>query len=282
MPNSKKPLIISNKKKTIIEVVLDLFSNKNLIFELTKKDFKTSFAQSILGVSYFILSPVAQAVVITFFVELVVKKESMNFNSFYFYLVSMTIWNFFFNLVNKTSGIFLVNRKYLVKLYFNRLTLFVASTNISLLTFFINLIILILFGFFFLYFANIPFTINLNYLLILPLATFIILLSVGLGLIFSSLSIKYRDIIYGINYILQLIFFITPAVVTLDEFTGYMKLFFLVNPITGALEVMRWIIIDGYNGNFDYLLINIATSLLICLFGLWLFTISDKKIVDII
>ena len=91
-----KPLIISNKKKTILEVLVDLLKNKNLILQLTIKDLKSSFAQSILGASYFVISPLLQSIVLTFFVEIVIKKGELNWNSFYFFLVSMTIWNFFF------------------------------------------------------------------------------------------------------------------------------------------------------------------------------------------
>ena len=253
-----------------------------MILQFTIKDLKTSFAQSILGASYFVISPLIQSVVLTFFVEIVIKKGELNWNSFYFFLVSMTIWNFFFNIVSKSSALFLVNRKYLVKLYFNRLTLFVAAINVCLITFFINLVILIIFGYSFSLIYDFDYSINLKFLFITPLLIFLIFFSSGLGLIMASLSIRYRDIIYGIAYILQLIFFMTPVVVTLNEFSAGLKSFFLLNPLTGALEVFRWIFIDGYNANFDYLFYNISTAVLIIFLGLWLFTISDKKIADVI
>ena len=277
-----KPLIISNKKKTILEVLVDLLKNKNLILQLTIKDLKSSFAQSILGASYFVISPLLQSVVLTFFVEIVIKKGELNWNSFYFFLVSMTIWNFFFNIVSKSSALFMVNRKYLVKLYFNRLALFVSAANVCLLTFFINLVIVIIFGYLIWFLYDFNYSFNLKFLFIVPLLILLIFFSSGLGLIMASLSIRYRDIIYGIAYILQLIFFMTPAVVTLEEFSGGLKTFFLINPITGALEVFRWIFIDGYNANFEFLLFNVISAISIIFLGLWLFNISDKKLADLI
>ena len=90
-----RPLLITSKKKSITEVLRDLLNNKNLILQFTIKDLKSSFAQSVLGASYFVISPLLQSVVLTFFVEIVIKKGELNLDSFYFFLASMTIWNFF-------------------------------------------------------------------------------------------------------------------------------------------------------------------------------------------
>ena len=100
---NKKIIIINNKGKVFRDYFLDIFSSKFLIYELVKKDFKIAYSQTILGPIFFILVPIIQSLVFTFFTNSFNIKEINGLPTFLFFLLGTTIWNFISNSTIKCS-----------------------------------------------------------------------------------------------------------------------------------------------------------------------------------
>lgn len=281
--NKNNLVEISSKQKSILAYLIEMFSNKYLILQISKKELITAYAQSLLGIFYHALVPMVQAIVFNFFFKKIEYTPSNEIPSFLFILISITIWNLFVNNSIKTSNIFLANRKYISKLYFNRFVFVISSCVINSIHFLINLSILFFVIFFFQSYYEIE-SVSLNFkIFMIPFLIFnVIILSSGIGMIISSLSIRYRDFLFGLTFIFQILMFISPVLFSLNTIHSALSIIFLINPVTSFLELFRWIFIDTYNLNLFFILINILTAFLIFFIGLKLYINADRKVADFI
>ena len=280
---SKNITIINKEGKFFIDYVFDIFANKFLIYELVKKDFKIAYAQTLLGPLFFILVPITQSLVFTFFTNNINIKEINGLPTFIFFLLSTTIWSFISNGVIKCSSVLLINRKLISKIYFNRIIFFVVSILISLIHFIINFVMLLIVLFLYkFYYNNEIINFNLN-IFILP---FVILLaslfSFSVGVIFASASVKYRDLVYGLPFIFQMLMFLSPVLYSVKSLNGFFYTFVILNPITSILELFRYIFINDYDFSLNILCLNIMQIFILLLAGLFFFRFMDKKISDLI
>lgn len=280
---NKKIIIIDNKGKVFRDYFLDIFSSKFLIYELVKKDFKIAYSQTILGPIFFILVPVIQSLVFTFFTNSFNIKEINGLPTFLFFLLGTTLWNFISNSTIKCSQVLLSNRKLISKVYFNRIIFFVVSILISFIHFIINFMTLVIFLLFYKFYFNLD-IINFNInIFILP---FVILLSAmlsfSIGIIFASASIKYRDLSYGLPFIFQILMFLSPVLYPVESLNSRLYLVAIFNPITSLLELFRYIFINNYNFSLEILCLNILQIFGLFVIGLLFFRYIDKKISDLI
>lgn len=280
---NKKIIIIDNKGKVFRDYFLDIFSSKFLIYELVKKDFKIAYSQTILGPIFFILVPVIQSLVFTFFTNSFNIKEINGLPTFLFFLLGTTLWNFISNSTIKCSQVLLSNRKLISKVYFNRIIFFVVSILISFIHFIINFMTLVIFLLFYKFYFNLD-IINFNInIFILP---FVILLSAifsfSIGIIFASASIKYRDLSYGLPFIFQILMFLSPVLYPMESLNSRLYLVAIFNPITSLLELFRYIFINNYNFSLEILCLNILQIFGLFVIGLLFFRYIDKKISDLI
>ncbi len=271
-------VIINNKNISFFHLIREIFYNKFIIFELFKKDFKTSYAQSLLGPLYFILYPFIQAFFFNFLLTNFGKFNTANLPSFIFYLSGIVLWNFISISSIKCSEIYNVHRKVLGKLYINKLNFFISAILISCVHFFINFIIFILILIYYKFSLNVDISFSIRLFLLIPLVLFVILLSLGIGLIISSLSLKYKDIIYGLNFIFQILMLISPvlfSVQTLDQNFYYIL---YLNPFASLIECFRWIFFNDYQIIYSLVLCNIIELLIIFIVGAKMFVLVQKKI----
>jgi lipopolysaccharide transport system permease protein len=121
-------------------------------------------------------------------------------------------------------------------------------------------------------------------LLLLPLAVVLTLLfSIGLGLLFCSYSVKYRDFLQMIPLIVQYGFFVSPIVYTAKslQISNWFNVYSLVNPLVGIVEYARILLIPGYSVlNFDFIYLSICTCFIIFLMGIYVFTKKESSFVD--
>lgn len=225
----KKITIINNKHKNLLQHLAELYSSKYLIYELSKKEFKIAYTQTLLGPAFFFLLPFIQSSVFSFFtIKFEIDKIS-GIPTFIFFLIGMTLWNFFSLCTIKCSGVFFNNRKLIDKAYFNRLIFFIVACFVCSIHFLINLISMLLLILFYKYFYQSELIIfNIKILLVLFVAMLTVILSVSIGMIISSISIRYRDIIYGLPFIFQMLIFLTPVLFPLNSTINGYNFFFLL------------------------------------------------------
>jgi lipopolysaccharide transport system permease protein len=275
-------LVINNQNHSFITLVKEVIYNKFIIFELFKKELKTSYAQSLLGPAYFVLFPLIQTFFFNFLLTNFGKFETSGLPSFLFYLSGITLWNFISVSSTKCSQIYNINRKILGKLYINNLNLFVSSLLISFVHFFVNLIVFILILIVYKIYFKLEIVFSFRFFLLIPLIFFIMLLSLSVGFIISSLSLKYKDVIYGLNFIFQILMLISPVLFSAQSVSQDHYYILFLNPFASLIECFRWIFFKDYQIIYSLIFFNLIEILLLFIVGARMFSIVQKKISDLI
>lgn len=250
--------IISNKPNSLFDSFKAITKNKFLIYCLIRKSILTTYSQSIIGPLYFIFLPLFQTIIFSFFLNNILSLETNTSENFILLLVSMTFWNFFSNCTVKCGSCYFINKRLITKVYFERLIFFAQTAIFSLIIFVINfLVTLITILIFFLFKKNIG--VQLSYrILFLPLLLFYsIFFSVLIGVIIASLSIRFRDLLYGLNFSFQLLLFLSPVLYSLDKLQGINYFIMLFNPCTFFLEFFRWCFYPNNEFNYNIFFINL-------------------------
>ena len=274
---------ISSKPQSLLDDFKDIFRSKFLVYEFTKKEFTTAYAQTILGPAYFILLPLVQSIVFNFFIKNLNNKSMISgVPTFIFLLLSTTLWNYFSLSSIKNSGALLLNRKIITRVYVNKLIFFISSSLITLSHLLINLIVMFLVIYIYnLFYDDIGIIYSPKLLLIPFVIAYTLILSLFIGIAISSISIRYRDIVYGLPFLFNMLFFLSPVLYAVDQKSNLYFLF-LLNPIACPLELFRWCFFENYSIQPALIFINVIIFIFLGFFSLFFFKKIENKISDVI
>ena len=258
--------------------IIQVGNNLELLFILAKRDISVRYKQTILGIVWAIIKPIA-----TMLVFLFAFKNVSNIHDLGGYPIQLVIfsgilfWNFFANAFQFSSNSILTNSNLVSKVYFPRIIIPLSAISVPFIDFLV--------GFFIYFIISYSLNYSISYtILFLPVAFFFLLLfSLGLGLIFSSFAIRHRDFLQIIPLIVQYGFFITPIIYTSNEIISksWFKYYLLINPLVGLVEFFRFSLIKGYHilSFFDFF-ISCALSLIVFILGLVIFKFKEDTFVD--
>ena len=257
----------------------ELWHYRDLLLMFVKKDIITVYKQTILGPIWFVVQPLLTSVMFFIAFFLIAKIPVAGFPPILFYIVGNTLWGYFSDTLNVTSKTFTENATVFGKVYFPRIILPLSKVLSGLVKFFIQ------FGLFvvvWLYYVFIDKRVTPNwYILLTPVwLFFIVLLSFGFGIIITSLTTKYRDLVFLIGFGVQLAMYVTPVIMPLSGVHSKWKIFFLINPLTALFEAFKY----GFFGQgvFDirWLLYSMVFTLAIVIIGFMVFNEVEKKFID--
>lgn len=255
------------------------FSNSlELFFILSKRDISVRFKQTVLGMIWAIIRPVT-----TMLVFLFAYKNVTNITNISGYPIQIVIysgilfWNLFANSFQSVSNSILLSSNLISKVYFPRMIILFSAIAVSLIDF--------LFGLFVYFILALYFKITISFnILLLPIVVLITLfISIGLGAIFASFSVKKRDLLQIIPIIVQYGFFVTPIVYTSIEFylKPWFKIYTIINPLVGLVEFFRFTLIKGYHVlSLNEILISVFSAISIFIIGLLVFHFKKDTFVD--
>ena len=272
-------VIDKNNYKSIFQVLKSILSYKDLLFLFVKRDFISQYKQTILGPVWFFIQPVLTTITFTIIFGNFAQISTDGIPQVLFYLTGITFWNYFSDCINKTSNTFFLNQGLFGKVYFPRLIVPLSVVITNLMKFSIQLILLFSIWLYF-HFANqdifVQNTIFLFPILVLSMA----LLGLGIGLIISSLTTKYRDLSFLVTFGVQLLMYLSPIVYPLSIIPKDYKLFFLINPMTSIIETFKHGFIGTGSFSITWLLYSILTSMLLFYLGIRIFTKIEKSFID--
>lgn len=266
----------------------ETFRYRDLIYLFVKRDFTASYKQTILGPLWAIIQPLLTTIVFTFVFGKLARLPindapgRVNIPAFLFYLCGSICWSYFSSTLQSTSGTFLSNRAVMGKVYFPRFVSPVATAFSHLISFFIQFVLLA--GVWIVYYfkggTDICFS---PMLLLLPVTILqMMILSVGFGIIISSVTTKYRDLVMLVSFGMQLWHYFCPVAYGLSMVPDkYMKLFML-NPMTPVITTFRYAVLGVGFFDLTYYLISWGVSLLVFFTGLTLFGRIERTFVDTI
>jgi len=257
----------------------ELWHYRDLLLMLLKRDFITFYKQTILGPLWFFVQPIMTSLIYVVLFGQVAKLSTDDLPQIPFYLAGITIWNYFADSLIKTSSVFQSNASIFGKVYFPRLIMPLSIVFSGLLKFVVQFLLFIAVV---LYYTFIEKTIHPNlWVLMTP---FLILLmagfALGLGMIFSSMTTKYKDLSFLLAFGIQLYMYATPVVYPISAMPEKYRWIVNANPLTGIFECFRY----GYLGSGHFepsSLIFTTLSVIVLLFvGIITFNKVEKGFMD--
>lgn len=259
----------------------DLWRYRDLIYMFVKRDFVAQYKQTILGPIWFLIQPILTTITYMVVFNNIAGIKTGNIPAVLFYMSGIMMWNYFASCLVRTSDTFVANANIFGKVYFPRLTVPISSVISGLVTFAIQLGLFIALYLYFYFIKDAPITIN-SYALLFPcLIALMALLGLGIGIIISSMTTKYRDLKFLVNFGIQLLMYAAPVVYPLSDLPdGKIKILAKLNPMTSIIEAFRYGCMG--EGTFSWGLLGYTTlfTFVILLTGIVFFNRVEKSFMD--
>lgn len=275
----KWDLVIKPESSLLDFKFAELWRYRDLLYMFVRRDFVSFYKQTILGPIWFFIQPIFTAIVYVFLFKRLAALSTDEIPAVPFYISGIVIWSYFSECLNKTSTVLRDNAGIFGKVYFPRLIMPLSIIVSSLIKFGVQLLLLILITLYHYLIEGGP--IFSEYIMLFP---FLIILmafqGLGLGMIISSLTTKYRDLAMLLNFGIQLLMFATPIVYPLSSLTNSMKTFVSLNPMTTIVEGVRLGFFGA--GTFDLYMLGYTTlvSIAILVLGTIVYNKVERNFVD--
>jgi lipopolysaccharide transport system permease protein len=260
-----------------------LVEYRDLLLLLVRRDFVSKYKQSILGPAWFVIQPLFTTIVFTVIFGNVAQLPSDGMPKMLFYLCALVPWNYFAANINNTSTTFTSNIGLFGKVYFPRLIIPASVVTSNLITFAIQLVTFLGFFIYFKFFSAAGPLIKPNLeLAFIPLLLLqIAAISLGFGLLISALTVKYRDLVYAMTFLVQLWMYATPVVYPLSMVTSLKwRIVAAINPMTAVVESFKHAFLGVGTVSLRYTAISVGVTLVVLFLGLAFFSRAERTFVD--
>jgi len=274
--------IIESKRNPFYVNFKEIWDYRDLIQLLVRRDIVTVYKQTILGIFWFIIPPVFTTFTYVIIFSGIAKISTSGINPIIFYLSGVVLWSFFNDTVQRTSITFRMNADIFSKVYFPRLIAPISSVLSAIIKFLVQFILVVLIlGY--LKWQGIYDNPLWDRIWLLPVIIIMAsILGLGVGILISSLSTKYRDIGYLTQFGMQLLMYATPVIYPLSSIPEKYRFLMLFNPISAMIESFRYVLTGSGLFSWQSLGIAFIISILTFLIGLFAFNSVEKSFVDTI
>lgn len=273
--------------------IRETLSYRDLIGLFVKRDFVAKYKQTILGPAWALIQPLMTTIVFTIIFGNLAKLTTADVEGefelpgFLFYMAGNICWSYFSGTLTATSGTFLYNTSVMGKVYYPRLVTPIATALSHLISFGIQFAMFVAFWIFFVVKGGTSIVIT-PMLLFIPLVIIqMMLLSVGFGIIISSVTTKYRDLQMMVGFGLSLWQYATPiayGLTLVSSSNTFSKFLFLyeLNPMTPVITTFRYAVFGFGAFDLTYYLISWAFTIIVFILGLILFSKIERTFMDTI
>lgn len=257
----------------------ELWKYRDLIRLMVWRDFVATYKQTILGPLWYLIQPITTTLVFTVIFGAIAKLPTDGLPPFLFYLAGTTVWGYFSSCLTNTSNTFTANAGIFGKVYFPRLSVPVSIVISNLISFIVRMIMFVAFlVYFILSGSNIKITV---WALMLPALILLMAgLGLGIGIIVSSLTTKYRDLQHMVGFGVQLLMYATPVIYPLSTVPENFQWLVLANPLTPIIEMFKL----GFLGTSALhpvsLLYSLAFTLVALIIGTVVFNLVESTFMD--
>jgi lipopolysaccharide transport system permease protein len=260
----------------------DVWHYRDLLALLVRRDFVAFYKQTILGPIWFFVQPVITIVFYTIIFGTLAGIPTDGVPKPLFYLAGIILWNYFSDCLIKTSTIFRDNGALMGKVYFPRLIMPLSVVASSLIRFSVQAILFIMLLLFYTAKSGMI-TINFYALLLPVLILLIAAQGLGLGMMISALTTKYRDLAFIVSFGVPLLMYATTVIYPLSmaeqKFPAYSWIIKL-NPVTCIIETFRYGFLGKGSFSWELLAYCSFITLLLLITGIIVFNRVEKSFVD--
>lgn len=219
----------------------EIWQYRDLYRMFVKRDIVTWYKQTILGPLWFFIQPIMTTIMFMVVFGGIAKISTDGLPQPLFYLAGICLWQYFAECLNQTSKVFIDNANVFGKVYFPRLVVPMATVTSNLVRLAIQMgLFFVVYGFYQI-FTDVPIHTNL-YALLTPVLILILAgLGLGFGILFSSLTTKYRDLTFLLSFIVQLWMYATPVIYPMSTITDpRLKMLMQANPLSSIMETFKF------------------------------------------
>lgn len=266
----------------------ELFQYKDLIFLFVKRDFISLYKQTILGPLWAIIQPLLTTVVFTIIfgnlARLTIADSAGDYviPGFLFYMSGNICWTYIANTIHATSGTFINNRSTMGKVYYPRMVVPIATACSKLIAYGIQFLMFLGFWLFYILMEGTSIRLTPMILLVPLLVLQMMILSIGTGIIVSSMTTKYRDLMHLVGFGIQLWQYASPIAYGLELVPKRYLGLYLSNPIAPIITGFRRAVLGVGYFNSVYYMISWVETLLVFFTGLILFQRIERTFMDTI
>lgn len=250
---------------------------RDLFYFLTWRDIKVKYKQTIVGGAWAIFQPLATMIVFTVFFGRLAKMPSDGIPYPIFVFAGLLFWNLFASSLGNVSGSFVSNERILTKVYFPRIILPISTIFTNLVDFAVAAIILVVLMFYY-HFAP-----SLMGLLLIPVLILMTIFStLGIGLLFASANVKYRDVRFILPFFIQILIFITPVIYPVSLVSPRHRWVLGLNPMSGIIDAARAGILGTRSIDWFLLGMSAVSIAMYCIIGYIYFRKVESYFADVI
>jgi len=271
---------IESKSKLIDFKIKDVWEYRDLLFLLVRRDFVAFYKQTILGPLWFFLQPLMTTIMFTFVFGKLGGFKTDGLPQPLFYMAGVTTWNYFADCLTKTSTVFKDNANLFGKVYFPRLIIPFSIVMSNLVKFGVQMILFILMILYYVIFTDFIFQPNAFILLFPIIIVMMAFLGLGLGMIISAMTTKYRDLSYLVTFGVQLLMYATTVVYPLSSVNKDVRNIIEFNPMTSIIETFRFGFLGTATFQFSLFLYSIVFSVGVLILGIIIFNKVERTFVD--
>lgn len=273
---------IIKPKTSLLQVDFrELWQYRDLYRMLVKRDIVVWYKQTILGPLWFFIQPILTTIMFMIVFGGIAKIGTDGIPQPLFYLAGICLWNYFAESLNQTSNTFIQNSALFGKVYFPRLVVPIATVTSNLVRLGIQLLLFVFVYLYFAFFTEATVAPNL-YICLVPLLILLLSgLALGFGVLFSSLTTKYRDLTFLLSFLVQLWMYATPVIYPLSTIENpTLKKMMLLNPMTAILETFKYAVLGVGQFRFEYLTYSALFTLFIMAIGIVVFNKVQRTFMD--
>lgn len=257
-------------------MINNIFKYKDLFWQLTLRDIKAKYKQSLLGYSWVILVPLINLTVLSIVFSFVFKVPTGPVPYPVYLFTALVPWLFMSNAIVAATGSVLANSSLVTKIYLPREILPISAIASKLVDLFLTAIIL---GFFMVIF-KVPFHTTILFVPVILLMQ--LMLITGISFILSASNVFYRDIEHAIGVILGVWMYLTPVVYSPDLIPPNLKIFFYLNPMGAIIDAYRATVLYGVLPFWPAFLYSCVFSFTICIVGYLYFKKKARSFAEVI
>ncbi|MDO9546661.1 MAG: ABC transporter permease [Pelolinea sp.] len=272
-------MIIKPQRRLLDLHLGDLWRYRDLVMLFVRRDVVSVYKQTILGPLWYLIQPLLTTITFTVIFGSIAKLPTDSLPQFLFYMSGTVIWTYFAECLTKTSNTFVNNANLFGKVYFPRLAVPVSILISNLITFAIQFgLFLVFMGYFAL--RGFAFQPNLWTLLTPVLVLMMAGLGLGFGIVISSLTTKYRDLRFLVQFGIQLIMYATPVIYPLSSIPERFQVLIKLNPMTPIVEAFRYAYLGAGSFNLMQLLYSFGFMVIIVMVGVVIFNRVEATFMD--
>ncbi len=254
----------------------ELAQNAHLIASFARRDLRAKYKQTILGVLWAVVQPLALMVVFTFVFSLFARVPSEGIPYPIFAYSVLIFWMFFASSVSQGTIAMTANATLVRKIWFPRETLLLAV----MISAFVDLAIAsVILAAMFVYYQ---FAVSWVALWVVPLLVLQMLIVLTVILFTSALQVRFRDVGHALPLVMQIWMYATPIAYSLTSVPEWLRPIYVLNPMTGIIDGYRRVLLHGIAPDYGALAIAFAAALLLVSIAYLLFKRAERTFADVI